>query len=48
MAASLYRNTISGPQDRIVGKGECNIRLTVANRVSDQSPIGPKEVCDQL
>jgi DNA-binding transcriptional LysR family regulator len=37
-----------GPHDKIVGKGECNIRLTVASRVSDQSSIGPKEVRDQL
>src|ERR1700733_3714340 len=46
IAASLYRNTISGPHDRIVGNGECSIRFTVASRVSDQPSIAPSGVSD--
>src|ERR1700733_12654267 len=48
IAASLYRNTISGPHERIVGNGECSIRFTVARRVSDQLSIGPRGVSDHL
>src|ERR1700734_3222924 len=47
MAASLYRNTISGPQERMVGNGEWSIRFAVASRVSDQSSIGPRGDLDQ-
>jgi hypothetical protein len=32
----------------MVGNGECNIKLTVATRVSDQAEIGPRSVPAQL